>query len=167
MDIILTHQQQTNFDNIEGKGEIACNEQFLLFPQCFLLNQILVSPVVHFFFYIISLYADELEEPKIGIWGKGLKSLKKPWQKTLCEKEKILLTSIFSFSHEVFYPIKDRDHHLSYILVIVWKCPEADELDQTTKFQTCPNSKSHGQTDRQTDWFQYNPENIRFAGGCL
>ena len=23
-------------ENNEGKGEIACNEQFLLFPQCFL-----------------------------------------------------------------------------------------------------------------------------------
>ena len=23
-------------ENIKGKGEIACNEQFLLFPQCFL-----------------------------------------------------------------------------------------------------------------------------------
>ena len=24
------------FENTVGKGEIACNEQFLLFPQCFL-----------------------------------------------------------------------------------------------------------------------------------
>ena len=30
------HQQQTAFENIAGKGEIARNEQFLLFPQCFL-----------------------------------------------------------------------------------------------------------------------------------
>ena len=33
-----------------GKGEIARNELFLLFPQCFV----------------------ELEEPKIGLSGKGL-----------------------------------------------------------------------------------------------
>ena len=32
----------TAFENIVGKGEIACNEQFLLYPQCFLLNQIIV-----------------------------------------------------------------------------------------------------------------------------
>ena len=31
------------------KGEIARNEQFLLFPQCFQLNQITVSPFVHIF----------------------------------------------------------------------------------------------------------------------
>ena len=66
------HQQQTAFENIMGKGEIACNEQFLLFPQCFLPNQITVSLFV-LFFDIISLYAAELEGPKIGISGKGLK----------------------------------------------------------------------------------------------
>ena len=65
------HQQQTAFENIEGKGEIASNEQFLHFPQCFLLNQIIVSPFVHIF-DIISLVAFELEEPKIAISGKGL-----------------------------------------------------------------------------------------------
>ena len=65
------HQQQTAFENIVGKGEIAGNEQFLLFPQCFQLNQITVSLFVHIF-DIISLFAIELEEPKIGISGKGL-----------------------------------------------------------------------------------------------
>ena len=47
----MTHQQQTTFENIiiVGKGEIVRNEQFLLFPQCFLLNQIFVSPSVHIF----------------------------------------------------------------------------------------------------------------------
>ena len=32
------HQQPTAFENIVGK-EIAGNEKFLLFPQCFLLNK--------------------------------------------------------------------------------------------------------------------------------
>ena len=54
-----------------GKGEIASNEQFLLFPQSFQLNQITVSPFVHIF-EIKPLFAAELEEPKIGISGKGL-----------------------------------------------------------------------------------------------
>ena len=65
------HQQQTAFENIVGKEEIARNEQFLLFPQCFLLNQMIVSPYVHIF-HIISFFAVKLEEPKIGICGKGL-----------------------------------------------------------------------------------------------
>ena len=60
------HQKQTAFENIVGKEEIARNEQFLLFPQCFLLNQKIVSPFVNIF-NIVSLFAVELEEPKIGI----------------------------------------------------------------------------------------------------
>ena len=59
------------FENIVRKGEIASNKQFLHFPQCFLLNQIIVSPFVHIF-DIISLVAFELEESKIGISRKGL-----------------------------------------------------------------------------------------------
>ena len=54
-----------------GKEEIARNKQFLLFPQCFLFNQKIVSPFVNIV-DIISLFAAELEEPKIGISGKGL-----------------------------------------------------------------------------------------------
>ena len=66
------HQQQTAFEKIVGKGGTVCTEQFLLFPHCFLLNQIPVSLFVHNF-DITSLFAAELEEPKIGISGKGLK----------------------------------------------------------------------------------------------
>ena len=60
------HPHYTAFENIVGKGEIARNEQFLLLPQCFLLDQIIVSPCVHIF-DIISLFAAELEDPDIGI----------------------------------------------------------------------------------------------------
>ena len=67
----MTHQQQTAFENIVGKGKNSCFEQFLLFPQYFLLNQIIVSPFVHIF-DIISLFAAENEEPKTGISGNGL-----------------------------------------------------------------------------------------------
>ena len=57
-----------------GKGEIAHDEQFLLFPQCFLLNQIVVYPFVHIL-DIISLFAAEFKKPKIGISGNlGLSS---------------------------------------------------------------------------------------------
>ena len=70
--LILTHQRQTAFEKktIVGKGEIARYEQFLLFPQCFQLNHITVSPFFHIF-DIVPLFAIELEEPKIGISAKG------------------------------------------------------------------------------------------------
>ena len=54
-----------------GKEEIARNEQFLLMPQCFLLNLTIVSQYVHIS-DSISLFAAEFERPKIGIPGKGL-----------------------------------------------------------------------------------------------
>ena len=73
---IDTHfDASTAFENIVGKGEIARNEQFLLFPQCFLLDPIIVSQFVHIF-AIISLFAAELEDPKIGTSGKELIALK-------------------------------------------------------------------------------------------
>ena len=68
---ILTHQPQTAFENIGGKEESACYEQFLLFPQCFLFNKNISSSFVHIFVNI-SLFATEFEEPKIGISGIGL-----------------------------------------------------------------------------------------------
>ena len=52
-------------ENIVGKGEIARNEQFLLFPQCFLLKQILVSPFV-LILDIISLFAAELKNLELA-----------------------------------------------------------------------------------------------------
>ena len=59
-------QQQTAFENIAGKEEIARNEQFLLFPQCFYSISKIISPFVNIH-DIISLFAAELEEPKTGI----------------------------------------------------------------------------------------------------
>ena len=60
------HQQQTALEDIVEIEEIARNEQFLLFQQCFLLNQITVSLFVNIF-DIISVFAAELVEPRIGI----------------------------------------------------------------------------------------------------
>ena len=67
----------TTFGNIVVKGEIAHKEQFLLFPQCFLFNQIIVSPFVHNF-DLISSFAAELEEPKIDISGRGVNPFLNP-----------------------------------------------------------------------------------------
>ena len=65
------HQQQAGFENIVGEGGIAHNEQFLLFPQCFLPNQIIVSLFAHIF-DTVSSFGAEFEKPKIGVSGTGL-----------------------------------------------------------------------------------------------
>ena len=55
------------------KDKLLVRSNFSFFPQCLLLNQITVSPFVHIF-YIISLFAAELEDLKTGIWDKGLRN---------------------------------------------------------------------------------------------
>ena len=55
-----------------GKGETAQNEQFLLFPQCFLLNQIIVSPLNLSTFLTSYLYLLlNWESLKLGYQVKG------------------------------------------------------------------------------------------------
>ena len=60
------HQQQTAFENFQGKEKIARKEQFLLFPQRFLLNQKIISPFVSIY-DTMSLCAAESEKPKISM----------------------------------------------------------------------------------------------------
>ena len=42
--------------------------------------------------------------------------------KTLREKEKMLVTSIFSFSHNVFYSFQNRFQFFSHIYFVICKC---------------------------------------------
>ena len=84
--ILTLYSIDTHFDasatdsleNVVEKGEIAHIVQFLLVPQCFLLNQIIVPPFVHIV-DIISLFVTELEEPKIGVSCKGLRLVCEYW----------------------------------------------------------------------------------------
>ena len=114
--LILTHQLWIAFENIVGKEEIARNKQFLLFPRCFLLNQIIVPPSVHTF-VIISLFAVELEEPEIGIVGKGLtlyhttltfNDLAEEVQFETLWEDKMLVLVFCSFYHYVFYLFQSK-----------------------------------------------------------
>ena len=117
------HQQQTPFENIVGKEEIARNEQFLLFPQCFLPNQIIVSLFVHIFDFI-SLFAAELEEPKIGISGKGLMILREKMFENVVGKGENAGNQHFLLYPQCFLPFyKDISMFVSYIfccLLMPW-----------------------------------------------
>ena len=48
-------------------------------------------------------------------WGKS-------FLKTMLEKEKMLVHSIFSFSNNVFYPVKDRCNALTNTFIVICKC---------------------------------------------
>ena len=114
------HQQQTAFENIVGKGEIVHYELFLLLPQCFLLNQLIVSPFVHIF-NIIPLFAAEFEKPKIGISGKGLSSKldlcggKIQWTKDDSPPIPIAARTIIVSDHEKKYLVFWTSPHLTLI----------------------------------------------------
>ena len=49
--------------------------------------------------------------------------------KTLWEKKEMLVTSIFTFSHNVFFPIKEKLHLLSNIKIVVCKYFQCELLD--------------------------------------
>ena len=62
--LVLTHQQQTAFDNIVEKGEIARDEQLLLFPTMFSTQDNCI-PICSFLCHYI-LFAAELEVHRIS-----------------------------------------------------------------------------------------------------
>ena len=66
----LMHQQQTDLKTLWKKEKLLEMSNFSFSHNVFLFNQINLSPFVHIF-HIISLFATELEEPKIDISGKG------------------------------------------------------------------------------------------------
>ena len=51
-----------------------------------------------------------------------LSKKKKKHLKTLWKKKKMLVTSISSFSHNVFNTIKDKNHHFKYFNFVVCRC---------------------------------------------
>ena len=56
-----------------GKSEIAQNEQFHLFPQCFLGNLYLKNPLISTF-QLLSAASFNLGQSQNGVLGNGLKS---------------------------------------------------------------------------------------------
>ena len=115
---ILRGLQDKSFENTEGKGEIARNEQFLLFPQCFLPNWITLC-YFHQIYYCRLQTLSVWKSLKLDVWERvnliHNPFPNKPWFLRVCstsllktpwEKEKMLVTSNLSSSHSVFYPSK-------------------------------------------------------------
>ena len=75
MTFMLLTLSQTNlgfFENTVGKGEIARNEQFFLFPQCFLPSWRILCPCHPFEIAVCKLFQfGTLEESKICRLGKS------------------------------------------------------------------------------------------------
>ena len=122
--LVFTCLQYKSFENTVGKREIARNEQFRLFPQCFLSFW---RTFCHFQ-KLLNCHLQTLsvwKSLKSAIW-KRVNSLQhnpdfwrpqgKKLLKTFREKEKMLVTSIFSFSQNVFCPFWNHTCHTSRIV---------------------------------------------------
>ena len=91
-------------ENIVVKGENAGNQHFLLFPQCFqkLYFPVLLKPV------IVWEIVNQQNAPLLTLYHTIL-TFNDPREGFGKHREKV--TSIFSFSRNVFIPIKDRNYH--------------------------------------------------------
>ena len=65
--LVFTCPQYKSFENTAGKGEIARNEQFLLFPQCFLT----IWKTFCHFCLILNCRLQTVSVSKIRRLGKG------------------------------------------------------------------------------------------------
>ena len=80
------HPKQTAFENITRKQEIAHNEHFFSFPTMFSTQSENCIPISQYF-DIVSLFAAEVEEPKIGTSGKGLNKANIPFKSIITRFE--------------------------------------------------------------------------------
>ena len=104
----------TTFDNRQLLKTLWEKKKLLLlFPQCFLLNQIIASPFVHIF-VITSSYAAELEEPKIGISGKGLKNLYNTYLKNCQGFQQVVLLQVLL--NQTDHTTNKQGQHLTMIV---------------------------------------------------
>ena len=84
----------TDFENTVGKGEIARNEQFILFVQCFLPDR---RTFCHFhLIWNCRLYTLSIWKSPIFVVWEGLKGWKH-WGK----RKRILVTGVFSFDYSL------------------------------------------------------------------
>ena len=106
--------QYKPFENIVGKGEIARNEQFLLFPQCFL-------PVWRTFCHIHQIWNCRLRT--LSVW-KSLKFVF--WERVTC----------------IFFPFRIREKEMK-LFYRTWKSLKSlwKPFNQITACFTTPRSK--------------------------
>ena len=68
----------------------------------------------------LTLYNTSFDDPEEKAFLKTMMEMKK-MLKTLCEKETLLITNNFSFSHSVFYPFGELSAIFIKIEIVVWK----------------------------------------------
>ena len=98
---------------IHFKSTLKCHLQFLS-----IWTSLKLSSAISFNF----------DQFKILLSGNRLNTIQRYRQllKTCWDKEKVLVSSIFSFSH-IFYPVRDRNRHFCKIRFVAYKCFQLDQ----------------------------------------
>ena len=119
--IVLTLKEKCFVNKVKKKIENCWTPSFSLLPQCSRSNVLS---------YLVLLNLSD-HESKQCYWYLSFNPFpNKPWflrvcskslLKTLWEKEKLLVTSNFSFSHNVFYPFWQRSAIFSKSKIVVCK----------------------------------------------
>ena len=94
--------QYKSFENTVEKEKLLVTSNFSLFHSVFYLFGELSAIFIKFKIVVCKLF--QFEASEICYLGKGKKDF-----------GKMLVTSIFSFPHKVFYPLKGKLDHLSHI----------------------------------------------------
>ena len=68
----MTHMQQTTFENIVTRGDIAHNEQFLILPQCFQLYLIENLSFIAIFHFFVNKFWKSSAADLLAVNEKGL-----------------------------------------------------------------------------------------------
>ena len=108
-------------ENTVGKGEIACYVQFPVFPQCF---QKACFPGASKGIIVWEWVNSSPNNPEFyRPWRRGL-------LKTMWKEEKMLLTNIFSFPHNVFYTSQNKTN-FNFQFTFVFSSANAFDLDMS------------------------------------
>ena len=127
----MIHQILASVNFCHYKGENAGKHDFLLFFQCFLPFQSekssfeLVLSFGNAFISILSKLFSFVTEfnpfpNSPGFYVSAVEVFRK-LKKTLLEKEKLLVTSSFSFSHIIFYPLEELSSIFIKFEIVVCK----------------------------------------------
>ena len=130
--VVFTCLQFKSFENIEGKGEIARNEQFLLFPQCFL-------PVWRTFCHLQQNWNCCLQT--LSVW-KSLKFV--VWERVKKGKDKLYL--LLKFIHnQKFYDSRRYcwKHSWEWDKMLLSALSSISDNSHSKSFKSVPSTLIH------------------------
>ena len=127
--LVFTCLSYKTFENTVGKGEMARNEQFLLFPKCFLP----IWRALCHFYQIQNCRLQTLsvwKSLKFAVWER-VNTLttdsfwKHCWKRRIAPNEQFLLFArCFLLNQKIAFSVVDKFWHHIFIGCWIWKSPQ-------------------------------------------